>query len=369
MRATEDTAGRFGIVKPATDVIRTEGARYCLAGVAAALLLWGPGGGHASSVYDTFDDDSLSKTRWAVQVSPATGLDETGGRLEVSIAPWASEGAFAATAISYCWLEGDFDVETDYQLLSWPAFNGTRLGLTLTNGHETVVAGRASTSAYDQLGAREIYFMDSSPSAPVGIINTEDSAGALRIRRTGTEITGYRYDRNLAGWVVIATYPATNVGADNVRFRPNVWSHGQVFDPQGKEIRAAFDNVIINQGQLVCPVKEVQLDVKPGSEPNSINLGSAGVVPVAILSSPSFDAFTVVPESISLAGARVKMVGKSGKSLCHTEDANEDGLEDLVCQVLTAQFMIEEGESVAILEAETLDGTLLRGEDEVRIVP
>jgi hypothetical protein len=63
------------------------------------------------------------------------------------------------------------------------------------------------------------------------------------------------------------------------------------------------------------------------------------------------------------------MVGKSGIYLAHEEDVNEDGLIDLVCQVETAQFMIELGESLAVLEAETFDGIHVRGEDTVRIVP
>ena len=33
----------------------------------------------------------------------------------------------------------------------------------------------------------------------------------------------------------------------------------------------------------------VTLDVKPGGDPNSINLGSAGVIPVAVLSDDTFD--------------------------------------------------------------------------------
>ncbi len=116
------------------------------------------------------------------------------------------------------------------------------------------------------------------------------------------------------------------------------------------------------------PVLEVAIDIKPGSDPNSINLSSAGVIPVAILSSDTFDATTVDPDTVSLAGARVKLVGKSGKYLCHEEDVNGDELLDLVCQVYTAEFMIEEGESVAVLEAETFDGAPIRGEDTIRIV-
>jgi DNA-binding beta-propeller fold protein YncE len=113
----------------------------------------------------------------------------------------------------------------------------------------------------------------------------------------------------------------------------------------------------------------VTIDIKPGSDPNSINLSSAGVIPIAILSSDTFDATTVDPETVSLAGARVKMVGKSGKYLCHDEDVNEDGLLDLICQVQTIENFIVTGESVAVLEAETFDGTPIRGDDTVRIVP
>jgi hypothetical protein len=48
---------------------------------------------------------------------------------------------------------------------------------------------------------------------------------------------------------------------------------------------------------------------------------------------------------------------------------NADGLDDLVCQVYTAQFMVEPGDTTAILEAYDLDGMKLRGEDSIRIVP
>ncbi len=49
----------------------------------------------------------------------------------------------------------------------------------------------------------------------------------------------------------------------------------------------------------------VEIDIKPGSDPNSINLSSAGVIPVAILSSATFDATTVNPDTIFLASGPV----------------------------------------------------------------
>ncbi len=118
----------------------------------------------------------------------------------------------------------------------------------------------------------------------------------------------------------------------------------------------------------VTNLVRVQIDIKPGSAENVINLSAAGVVPVAILGSGTFDATTVDPSTVSVAGAKVKMIGKSNKLLCHAEDVNGDSRLDLLCQVLTAQFIIEPGSSVAVLEATTFSGQAIRGEDTVQIV-
>jgi hypothetical protein len=113
----------------------------------------------------------------------------------------------------------------------------------------------------------------------------------------------------------------------------------------------------------------VTIDIKPGSDPNSINLGASGVIPVAIFSTDSFDApASIDADSLFMAGARVRVAGKSGKSKCHNEDANGDGLDDLICQ-FDNDLNAQEGDSVAVVEGETLDGTSIRGEDSIRIVP
>jgi len=113
----------------------------------------------------------------------------------------------------------------------------------------------------------------------------------------------------------------------------------------------------------------VAIDIKPGSDPNSINLGSSGVIPAAILSSNTFNATTELnPNTLTLAGARVRVAGRSGNTLCHNEDVNSDGLLDLVCQ-FENDLNAELGDSIAALEGETTDGTPIRGEDSIRIVP
>lgn len=116
-------------------------------------------------------------------------------------------------------------------------------------------------------------------------------------------------------------------------------------------------------------LRHVAVDIKPGAEPNTINLKAGGVIPVAILSSATFDApGTVDPASLSLAGAAVRVAGKSGKSLCHANDVNADGRSDLVCQ-FENELEAAPGDSVAVLGGKAVDGTPIRGLDSIRIVP
>jgi hypothetical protein len=115
-------------------------------------------------------------------------------------------------------------------------------------------------------------------------------------------------------------------------------------------------------------IATVAIDIKPGTFPNTINLRSNGVVPVAILGSTAFDALQVDPASMTLAGAKVKVLGK-GQYSCHGEDVNRDGRPDLLCQFPTSQLVIRPGASTVALEGTTFAGARFRGEDTIRIVP
>jgi hypothetical protein len=114
---------------------------------------------------------------------------------------------------------------------------------------------------------------------------------------------------------------------------------------------------------------QVVIDIRPGSDTNTINKSSAGVIPVAILSTPLFDATSLSPATIDLAGAGVKLVGKDERPLCRAHDVNTDGLADLVCDVYAWQFLVSEGTDKAVLRAQTTSGLWVWGEDSIRIVP
>jgi len=115
-------------------------------------------------------------------------------------------------------------------------------------------------------------------------------------------------------------------------------------------------------------VIEVCIDIKPGSDPNSINLGAEGGVPVAILTTADFDAALVDEFSLTLSGSAVRLKGKSDKA-GSLEDVDGDGDLDLVVQFYIDELALEEGATEAVLEGLTVDGTPIIGRDSVRVVP
>ena len=112
----------------------------------------------------------------------------------------------------------------------------------------------------------------------------------------------------------------------------------------------------------------VTIDIKPGSYPNTINLGSSGTVPVAIFSTPTFDARTVDPTTVRLASAPVKLTGKS-KPIASFQDVNGDGLLDLVVHIETSALQLSSTDTTAVLKGRTFSGQPIQGSDSVRVVP
>jgi hypothetical protein len=90
----------------------------------------------------------------------------------------------------------------------------------------------------------------------------------------------------------------------------------------------------------------VDIDIKPGSSPNAININGNGVIPVAVLGSAEFDASQVDVSTLTFAGLAVRVKG-NGAPQCSFDDVSGTG-------------GVPDGE---------FGGTAFRGSDVITIVP
>jgi len=138
--------------------------------------------------------------------------------------------------------------------------------------------GDQSTLQYFQPNGDWYYGVGNYPTAPL----------FFRLERAGGVLTGYWSDNGVA-WNA-------------------AWSHdlGSALDGLDQRVVITGLSWFSTGGSFadwdyisVTPtVLPVEIDIKPGSYPNSINPNSNGVIPVAILTTPSFDATTVDPLSV-----------------------------------------------------------------------
>lgn len=105
----------------------------------------------------------------------------------------------------------------------------------------------------------------------------------------------------------------------------------------------------------------IDLDIKPGGNPNNINLSSRGVVPVAVLTTQSFDARDVDPKTLLFAEA--------APVRCNRADVENDGDLDLLCHFQTHDLHLNPDATTATLTGATYHGEKIEGADSIRIVP
>jgi hypothetical protein len=147
---------------------------------------------------------------------------------------------------------------------------------------------------------------------------------------------------------------------------------GSPFDPRTFPFNGFIDEVRISNiarsadeiKAAACLIAEVSIDIKPGSDPNSINPNSKGVIPVAILTTPAFDATTVDPLSVKFGPAGATETHGKG----HIEDVDGDGDPDLVLHFNTQQTGIQCGDTSASLTGKTFGGQAITGTDAIQTV-
>ena len=121
-------------------------------------------------------------------------------------------------------------------------------------------------------------------------------------------------------------------------------------------------------GSVEVEVTIVGIDVRPGSDTNPISLRVGGTVPVAVLSSATFDASLVEVSSVLLEGVAVA-TRPNGAYMASLEDVNADGRLDLVLHFPVGLLGLDTSITSLTLTGELIAGDLFQGSDIVTIVP
>lgn len=174
---------------------------------------------------------------------------------------------------------------------------------------------------------------------------SEMEEGTYRVDVIGTGVGHYRLDFAVSG------------GPDD-NFLQSV---------EGEAITGQTDTYLVSMsnGKPIAVRRDVKVEIKPGADPAPISVGAKGVLPVAIMSSPTFDARAVDVKTLRFGPAGAAPLDKQPQPT----DVNGDGFADLVVHFDNLRTGIPQGATQACLTGILAGGVTIFGCDQVVTVP
>lgn len=124
---------------------------------------------------------------------------------------------------------------------------------------------------------------------------------------------------------------------------------------------AVFMVVAWTMSPAAQPPLKVTIDVKPGDEKVTLEPEREGMVPILIVTTPQFDAFTVDPDTVRIGPTGTE----TGIFRSMLEDVDKDGDIDRMVLVRVRDMQLKCGNKLIRVTGRTVDGRLFEGADAV----
>jgi hypothetical protein len=188
------------------------------------------------------NQSNVDRGHWEFGIAGTGVLDQVqGGQLQITIPggtiPDPVQGFINVGMVTRCVVRGDYDVQVDYTLESWPPANGVQVlfgDAPPVNSH-SIARGQYPNDAY--------LSFDSSAQV-VAIAPTSDLQSTVRMIRNGAIVTTFFLANG--EWVPLLSSP-TQTG--DTPFAIAALS----FSTVTQEVKVSFSNFEVNAGQVVCP--------------------------------------------------------------------------------------------------------------------
>ncbi|MCJ7490685.1 MAG: hypothetical protein MUP15_00745, partial [Dehalococcoidia bacterium] len=187
---------------------------------------------------DSFHSTSLDSGLWTAGGEGIGLVDPQIDGLHMTLAPSNNAPAFDVAANSRCILQGDVDAQVEYRLTGWLPANGTRLGLGAVNLMPAWVQRTSETDGQE-------HYLTIMGDGGKGWTDTTDSAGRLRLTRTGDTLAGYYYSSG--SWVLLNSYADPSHMADTY-IALQIWAHNST---PGVEV--VLENFSVTADGVQCP--------------------------------------------------------------------------------------------------------------------
>jgi len=188
---------------------------------------------------DTFSDDHIDPFWRTILLGTGSSLTQADGRILESFTADAQQGGpfdnIDAHIGSNCKLVGDFDVQAEISLETWPSANGVQVNL---NAFDTGGQVLRESQVWGEQYATWIppTFTD---------VDTTDLAGSLRLTRVGSTMTGFFW--NGSGWTQIASGTTT---LDDTALGLSANTFLNRFGDEAVDV--AWDDFLITSGTFSC---------------------------------------------------------------------------------------------------------------------